>query len=158
MMIPTREMVEKHYTLDPDWKRLVGEKRMKAEAEKGGTLSETDPVKIGESVLATLANYLTAGPIIAMVWEGAHAVSIVRKITGGTEPRTSDVGTIRGDFMIDSYEMSEISNRSVRNLVHASGTTKEAQDEILHWFMPEELFNYRIVQEQILYQEDMGIL
>lgn len=158
MMIPTQEMVEKHYTLDPEWKRLVGEKRMKAEAEKGATLAETNPVKIGESVLATLTQYLTAGPIVAMVWEGAHAVSIVRKVTGGTEPRTSDVGTIRGDFMLDSYEMSEISNRSVRNLVHASGTTKEAQDEITHWFKSEELFNYRIVQEQILYQEDMGIL
>lgn len=158
MMIPTRDMVEKHYTLDPEWKRLVGEKRLKAEAERGNTPPETDPVKIGESVLATLANYLTAGPVIAMVWEGAHAVAVVRKITGGTEPRTSDVGTIRGDFMIDSYEMSEISKRSVRNLVHASGTVKEANDEIAHWFHANELFDYRIVQEQILYQADMGIL
>lgn len=157
MLIPSREMVEKHYTLDPEWKRLVGEKRLKA-APDGHLDGEKDPVKIGESVLAVLANYLTAGPVIAMVWQGAHAVSVVRKVTGGTEPRTSDIGTIRGDFMLDSYEMSEVDSRAVRNLVHASGTVKEAEDEIAHWFGPGEIFDYRIVQEQILYEKDMGIL
>ncbi len=157
MMIPTREMVEKHYTLDPEWKRLVGEKRLKA-APDGHLDGENDPVKIGEAVLAVLANYLTAGPVIAMVWQGAHAVSVVRKVTGGTEPRMSDIGTIRGDFMLDSYEMSEVDSRAVRNLVHASGSVKEAEDEIAHWFDGAELFDYRIVQEQILYEKDMGIL
>jgi nucleoside-diphosphate kinase len=157
MMIPTVEMVEKHYTLDPEWKRLVGEKRLKATPE-GHVDGESDPIKLGEKVLSVLTHYLTAGPIIAMVWQGAHAVSIVRKVTGGTEPRTSDIGTIRGDFMLDSYEMSETDGRAVRNLVHASGTVSEAEDEIAHWFRPEEMFDYRIVQEQILYDKDMGIL
>lgn len=158
MFIPTHDMVEKHYTLDPEWKRLVGEKRLRAASDKGEVLTEQDPVKIGQNVLYTLTKYLTAGPVVAMVWEGAHAVSIVRKITGGTEPRTSEVGTIRGDFMIDSYEVSELANRAVRNVVHASGSAKEAEDEISHWFSAHELFNYRIIQEQILYEEDMGIL
>lgn len=157
MMIPSREMVEKHYTLDPEWKRLVGEKRLKA-APDGHLDGENDPVKIGEAVLAVLTKYLTAGPVIAMVWQGAHAVAVVRKVTGGTEPRTSDIGTIRGDFMLDSYEMSEADGRAVRNLVHASGTVKEAEDEIAHWFKEGELFDYRIVQEQILYEKDMGIM
>lgn len=158
MLIPTVEMVEKHYTIDPNWKRLVGEKRLKSAAEKGITEPETDPIKIGEKVLVSLKKYITAGPVIAMVWEGAHAVSVIRKVTGGTEPRSSDVGTIRGDYMLDSYEMSESDGRSIRNLVHASGTISEANDEIKHWFDESELFEYRIVQEQILYSEDMGIL
>lgn len=158
MLIPTDEMVEKHYTLDPAWKKSVGEKRIKAAQEKGETEFESDPEKIGENVLLVLKKYITAGPIIAMVWQGAHAVGIVRKITGGTEPLSSDVGTIRGDFMIDSYIMSEAHDRSIRNLVHASSSVKEAEDEIAHWFKPEELFDYRIIQEQILYEQDMGIL
>ncbi len=157
MMVPTMDMIEKHYTLDPEWKRLVGEKRLKA-APEGHVNGENDAIKIGENVLSMLTRYMTAGPVIAMVWQGAHAVSVVRKITGGTEPRTSDVGTIRGDFMLDSYEMSETDGRAIRNLVHASGSVKEAKDEISHWFAPGELFDYRIIQEQILYEKDMGIL
>lgn len=158
MMVPTAEMVEKHYTIDPNWKRLIGEKRQKAALASGVVEPETDPVAIEEKVLLSLKKYITAGPVIAMVWEGAHAVAVIRKVTGGTEPRTSDVGTIRGDFMLDSYEMSETDSRSVRNLVHASGTVGEANDEIAHWFSPSELFEYRIVQEQILYSQDMNIL
>ncbi len=157
MIVPTRDMVERHYTLDPEWKRLVGEKRLKA-APEGHVDGEKDAIRIGENVLAMLTGYMTAGPVLAMVWQGAHAVSVVRKVTGGTEPRTSDVGTIRGDFMLDSYEMSETDSRAVRNLVHASGSVKEAEDEISHWFAPEEIFDYRIIQEQILYSTDMGIL
>ncbi len=102
---------------------------------------------------------MTSGPVIAMVWEGVHAVEVVRKITGTTEPRTSDVGTIRGDFVIDSYVVSDNDGRSVRNLVHASGSTKEAEAEIPHWFDSSELVDYRLVQEQILYDVNLdGIL
>ncbi len=158
MIIPTDELIEKHYTIDPEWKRLVGEKRIKSALESGKVEPESDPVKIGEVVLGKLKKYMTAGPVIAMVWQGAHAVSVVRKVTGGTEPRTSDIGTLRGDFMLDSYEMSESDDRAVRNLVHSSGNIKEAEDEIKHWFNEDELHNYRIVQEQILYEKDMGIL
>ena len=94
-----------------------------------------------------------------MVWQGAHAVKIVRKLTGGTEPLTSDVGTIRGDYVLDSYQMSDSDGRSIRNLVHASGSVKEAEDEIKHWFKKNEFFNYKLVQEQILYDVNMdGIL
>ena len=77
---------------------------------------------------------MTSGPVIMMVWQGAHAVGIVRKITGATEPLTSDVGTIRGDFVLDSYEMSDTDGRAVRNILHASGTVEEAEAEIKLWF------------------------
>ena len=102
---------------------------------------------------------MTSGPVIFMIWQGAHAVKIIRKITGSTEPLTSDVGTIRGDFVLDSYQMSDADNRSVRNLVHASGSPAEAEKEIAHWFSKGELIDYRLVAEQILYDVNLdGIL
>lgn len=159
MLVPTAELVEQHYTLDPEWRRVTGEKTIKGYIDKGLPVPESDPLKITEVLLKKLVKYITAGPVIAMVWEGAHAVKIIRKITGGTEPLTSDVGTIRGDFVLDSYQMTDTDGRSVRNLVHASGSPKEAEDEINHWFTAEELVNYTLVQEKILYDVNLdGIL
>ncbi|MBI4812570.1 nucleoside-diphosphate kinase [Candidatus Falkowbacteria bacterium] len=159
MLVPELEHIEKHYTLDPDWRRVTGEKTIKSYKEKGLPPSSDDPLAITAVILENLKKYMTSGPIIAMVWEGAHAVRIVRKITGGTEPLTSDVGTIRGDFVLDSYQMSDADKRSVRNLIHASGSVEEAEAEIAHWFKKEELISYKLVQEQILYDVNLdGIL
>lgn len=158
-LIPTPEMVEKHYTLDPEWRRLTGEKSIKGYLDKGLEPPTRDPLEVTAKVLERLKKYLSSGPVVAMIWQGAHAVAIVRKITGGTEPLTSDIGTIRGDFVLDSYSMSDVDNRSVRNLVHASGTVAEAEKEIKHWFREAEIIDYRLVQEQILYDVNLdGIL
>jgi nucleoside-diphosphate kinase len=109
--------------------------------------------------LENLKKYFTSGPVVAMVWEGMHACGIVRKITGGTEPLTSDVGTIRGDFTIDSYEFADTFDRSVRNIVHASGSYEEAQKEIKVWFSDDEILKYRLIAERILYDVNLdGIL
>lgn len=151
MFVPTRELIEKHYTLDPSWRKVTGEKTIKGYKDKGKTPPSNDPLEITGILLSRLADYMTSGPVIAMVWQGAHAVSIVRKLTGSTEPLMSDVGTIRGDFVLDSYEMSDTDKRSVRNLVHASGSPGEARDEIKHWFGPDEIFKYRHINEAILY-------
>lgn len=159
IMVPSEEMIEKHYTLDPEWVRITGEKTIKNYKDKGMKPPTEDPLKVTEVLLERLKKYMTSGPVIAMVWQGAHAVAIVRKITGKTEPLTSDVGTIRGDFVLDSYEMSDINERCIRNLIHSSGSTKEAEDEIKHWFKDDELINYRLVQEQILYDVNLdGIM
>ncbi len=155
LMVPTDEMVKRHYTLDPGWMQAVGEKSIRGFVDKGQTPPSNDPIEIANKILGRLAKYLTSGPVIAMVWQGAHAVKVVRKITGGTEPLTSDVGTIRGDFVLDSYQMSETDDRSIRNLVHASGSVREADDEIAHWFSKEELIDYKLVQEQIVYAPDL---
>ena len=102
---------------------------------------------------------MVKGPVIAMVWQGMHSVGIVRKITGGTEPLTSDVGTIRGDLTIDSYEVADIDTRAVRNLIHASGSTDDAEKEIALWFGKDELIKYKLVGEAILYDINLdGIL
>lgn len=159
ILVPTEELVESHYTVDPEWRRVTGEKRIKAAREKGETPPSEDPLEITRIVLNSLKKYLTSGPVIAMVWQGAHVVEIVRKVTGGTEPRSSDVGTIRGDFVLDSYLMADTDKRSVRNLIHASGTVAEAEKEIALWFKNEEIINYRLVGEQILYDVNLdGIL
>lgn len=159
MLIPTPEMVEKHYTLDPNWRRITGEKTIASYEKKGLKPPSTDPLEITARILTNLKKYMTSGPVVAMVWQGAHAVPIVRKITGGTEPLTSDIGTIRGDFVLDSYQLSDGDGRSVRNLIHASGTVPEAELEIAHWFDQKELTDYRLVQEQILYDVNLdGIL
>ncbi len=159
MLVPTAEHIEKHYTLDPEWRRITGEKTIDSYKAKGLTPPSEDPFVITDKILKNLKVYMTSGPVVAMVWEGAHAVKIVRKLVGGTEPLTSDVGTIRGDYVLDSYKMSDTDNRSVRNVIHASGSVDEANNEIMHWFSANDLINYRLVQEGIIYDVNLdGIL
>lgn len=155
MLVPTAENIEAHYTLDPEWRRITGEKRVKAAKEKGEILVTEDPYEITTMVLDSLKKYMTSGPVVVMVWQGAHAVQIVRKLTGGTEPLSSDVGTIRGDFVLDSYIMADTDKRAVRNVIHASGSPKEAEMEIKHWFSPEEIISYRLIADEILYDVNL---
>jgi nucleoside-diphosphate kinase len=159
MVVADEDHIEKFYTLDPNWRRVTGEKTIEGYRSKGLKPPLEDPLAVTAIILANLKKYMTSGPTIAMIWEGAHAAKIVRKLIGGTEPLTSDVGSIRGDYVLDSYAMSDVDGRSIRNLVHASGSADEATKEIAHWFKPEELVNYRLVQEEILYDVNLdGIL
>ncbi len=159
LILPTEDLVETHYLVDSDWKIKTGKKSIEAYKTKGLEPPSDDPEEIGNRVLDTLKKYLTSGPVIAMIWQGMNAVGIVRKITGGTEPLTSDVGTIRGDFTIDSYQVADIDKRVTRNLVHASASVDDAEKEINLWFKPEEIINYRLVGESILYDVNLdGIL
>ena len=155
MLIANEEQVEKHYTLDPGWRMANGQKTIKSYKEKGLTPPTEDPMEASGRTLEKLKKYITSGPVIAMIWQGAHAVTICRKVTGGTEPLTSDVGTIRGDFVLDSYQMSDDDGRAVRNLIHASGSPAEAEMEIAHWFSPEEIYKYRLIQDEILYDVNL---
>ncbi len=149
--IPTKEKVAEHYTIDPHWVVKTGEKALLADEKRGEDVSGVDPLIHGGVILHKLQNYITSGPVVVMVWQGAHVVEVVRKLVGGTEPKTSDVGTIRGDFVHDSYEISNIENRSVKNVLHASSSVEDAEKEINVWFKPEELVNYRLIAEEILY-------
>src|SRR3989344_4250755 len=105
MMVTTPEHIEKHYTLDPNWRKQNGEKTIQGYRDKGLTPPTEDPMEMSGNTLKRLRAFMTAGPIVVVVWEGAHAVKLVRKLVGGTEPHSSDVGTIRGDYVLDSYEM-----------------------------------------------------
>ena len=159
MLVPSPDFIEKHYSLDPEWRVKTGLKTIESYKKKGKIPPSEDPLKITEIILKNLKKYLSAGPVVAMVWEGIHEVGIVRKVTGGTEPLTSDMGTIRGDLTIDSYEISDIDGRAVRNLVHASGSPEEAEAEIAFWFTEDQLFDYRLLNEAMLYDVNLdGIL
>jgi len=154
-VIPSAEMVKKHYLSDGAWLESVGKKAQASYEEKGQKAPFDNPIEGGQRVLKTLQGYLSSGPVVVMIWQGNEAVGVVRKITGGTEPLSSDVGTIRGDLTLDSYPLADIDNRAVRNLVHASGSPEEAEKEIKIWFKEDEIIKYRLVQEAILYDVNL---
>lgn len=159
MAVPSAEKIEQHYTLDPEWRRVTGEKTIASYKAKGMSPPSEDPLEITAKILANLKKYMTSGPVVFMVLEGAHAVKIVRKLGGGTEPLSSDVGTIRGDYVLDSYQMADVDGRAVRNILHMSGSVDEADAEIKHWFTDSELIDYRVIHEEILYDVNLdGIL
>ncbi|MFH1255157.1 MAG: nucleoside-diphosphate kinase [bacterium] len=157
MAIPTEEMAIRHYyEVGGDaWLEEVGRKARASYEKKGLQSPFATNMENGKAVMSANAKYLSSGPVIAMVWQGNSAVALVRKITGGTEPLTSDVGTIRGDLTLDSYAMADLDQRSVRNLIHASGTVEDAEKEIKIWFKQDEMHDYRLIQEQILYDVNL---
>ena len=99
---------------------------------------------IFESQLATMQD----GPVIAMVLEGIEAIEFVRKMVGPTEPKSAQPGTIRGDYAHVNYGAPSRIGRGVANIVHASAEKGEADQEIAHWFKPEELYDYETVHER----------
>ncbi len=157
MTIPSEELATRHYyEVGGDaWIEEVGRKASSAYEKRGLKSPYKTYTENGQAVLKANAKYLSAGPIVVMVWQGNKAVELVRKITGGTEPLTSDVGTIRGDFTLDSYAMADVDERSVRNLIHASGTTEEAEKEIKIWLKDDEILKYRHFNEAILYDVNL---
>ena len=97
----------------------------------------------GENVRNWLLEYITEGPVVAMVIEGINAVELVRKIAGTTEPKSALPGTIRGDFAHISFGYADKKKKPIKNLIHASGNKKEAEHEINLWFSDSELFKYK---------------
>jgi nucleoside-diphosphate kinase len=108
-----------------------------------GTLKTRKGDEIFESQLASMQ----VGPVIAVVLEGVEAVEFVRKMVGDTQPKTALPGTIRGDYAHVTYGQASQAGFGVANLVHASATAKEAEQEIDHWFADRELFDYSTVHE-----------
>jgi len=157
MVMPDEDMATKHYyeVGGDEWIEEVGRKARAAYEKKG----EESPYKTnkdnGWAVLKANAKYLSSGPVVAMIWQGANAVELVRKITGATAPLLADVGTIRGDLTLDSYALADVDGRSVRNLIHASGEIAEAEQEIKIWFDEKEILKYTHLQEKILYDVNL---
>ena len=101
----------------------------------------------GKRVREQLLDFITQGPVVAMVLEGVEAIEVVRKIVGGTEPKTAIPGTIRGDFTHVSYGMSDKMRKAVPNVIHASANKADAEHEIALWFTIEEIYKYHAVHE-----------
>ncbi|MEM2115556.1 MAG: nucleoside-diphosphate kinase [Candidatus Woesearchaeota archaeon] len=98
-----------------------------------------------------IEKYITSGPVLALVLEGLHAVEVVRKLVGPTEPRKAQPGTIRGDFSHVSYAYADNKKMAVKNLIHASDSLENAKYEISLWFKPEEIIEYESVHEKHIF-------
>lgn len=152
-LVPTREQLLTHYNKDEAWFEKKGN-RIIEDLKSHGLPVEKEAMEYGRGIIETIITYMTAAPVLAMVIEGNQAVAIITKITGTTEPSSSDVGTIRGDFTLDSYGHSSLENRAVRNLIHCSESPEEAERELKVWFDESELLTYTTAQERILYDVD----
>ena len=150
MVVPTIEQCESHYNKDDAWflKKGTG---IVADLQKDGLPVKKEAIEYGRDIIRTVVQYMTGGPVVAMVLEGHAAPEVVTTLVGGTEPNTADIGTIRGDYTIDSFYMATIDNRAVRNLIHCSEDNDEAQREQKIWFTDHELMDYSTAQERILY-------
>jgi len=147
-----------HYNKDDAWYLQKGAKILE-DKKKNSLPVDKEPMEYGKDIIRQLVKFMTSGPVLMMVWEGNQAAAVIKKITGGTEPSTSDVGTIRGDLTVDSYNIAAVDDRAVRNLIHCSESADEAKREIAIWFTDAEMTEYRLVGEQILYDVNLdGIL
>jgi len=139
MILATEKQAKENYPGTEDWLIKMGEKtlsnynsNMEAIRKDLGTV---DPLEIGNNIYDALVRYLTEGPVIITVWEGNHAVKVVEKIVGKTDPTTADLGSIRSDYGFDSAQFAVKSGRIVfRTLIHRSDSAEEAKREIEHWF------------------------
>lgn len=102
----------------------------------------------GEDAFNVTLEFMAQGPVVAMVFEGVEAVPLVRKMVGGTEPKSADPGTIRGDYSHMSYGYADEAKKGIPNLIHASGDPEEAEKEIQHWFTESELYSYSSTTEK----------
>lgn len=153
MIWAAREEMDKHYPKDEAWTRRLGEKTHKTYEKYGydleGELGTTDLLEIGKMVRGWLLDFMTTGPVVKMVVQGVHAVDMVRKIAGVTMPYMADMGTIRGDYSVDSAAAANKEKRAVHNILHASETPEEAKHEIANWFAEDEIHAYKRMEEDI---------
>lgn len=127
MMAPL-SIVEKHYPMEPNYLRLIGEKTIAAGQQVKSAEDQ------GRKVVTWLRKFITSGPIVVLLLEGEDAVAVARKVTGFTDPATAEKGTIRGDLGTDNILKANQEERPVYNLIHASGSEEEAKKEIELWF------------------------
>ena len=147
MINPSHEQVDDHYPKNEEWITRLGNKTTSTYEKYGFDLladfGTTDPAKIGPEIRKWLIDYMKSAPLVKMVVQGIHAVDVVRKIAGETLPYKAAIGTIRGDFSIDSPVLANVEKRAVMNIVHCSETPEEATHEIKHWFGDAPMYSYK---------------
>ena len=153
MIEPAVKEIDEHYPKDKKWITRLGEKTLST-YEKFGfdakrELGTDNPAKIGPLVRKWLVDFMTSAPVVIVVIKGVHAVAMVRKLAGSTMPSDAPLGTIRGDFSVDSAAVANREKRAVYNLVHASETEEEAKHEIKHWFGAEKIHDYRRTDDEV---------
>lgn len=153
MIQADKALAKKHYTADEAWLVSVGNKKIKAYAKDGIKMNKTAK-ELGLKVRSQLLDYLTISPLIAIVLEGHNAVRQVRKMVGVTCPEDAAPGTIRGDYSFDTFQLTDLTNRPIQNLIHASGEIEEAKHEIAIWFKKEEIYSWQRADEGLLYRNN----
>lgn len=127
--------------------KIVAMKLIKADDSSAAKHYDQDiEIRHGKHVRLALLNYIQEGPILAMVIEGIHAISAVRKMVGSTYPADAETGTIRGDYAHASKEFVQGFNKG-KNLIHASANKDDADREIPIWFGKSELLQYSTVHD-----------
>lgn len=153
---PTIKQIDDHYPKSKEWINRLGQKTL-VTYEKYGydpikELGTNKAEKIGQMVRKWLIEFMSSGPVVIMAIKGVHAIEMVRKLAGSTMPSDADVGTIRGDFSVDSAAAANRDKRAIFNLVHASETEDEAKHEINHWFgKSEKTHDYERSDEMVMY-------
>lgn len=153
MARPSRDKIDGFYPKKEEWVKRLGEKTL-ATYQKYGydpirELGTDKPEEIGPQVRNWVLDFMSSGPVVKMVVQGVHAIDMVRKIIGDTMPSKAEMGTIRGDYSVDSPASANRDKRAVHNLVHASETAEEAAHEINYWFDPKDIHEYKRTDEQL---------
>lgn len=155
MIWATKEQIDGHYPKDEKWIARLGEKTKETYEKYGFNLKKElgteDTKKIGKMVRGWLIEFLASGPMVKIVVKGIHAVDMVRKLCGNTMPALAEMGTIRGDFSVDSAAAANRGKRSVHNIIHASESDKETEHELAFWFSPEEIHDYKRAEDDIMF-------
>ena len=161
LMQASREHIDNFYPKDPEWIERLGHKGLKTFSEYNidcvKEMGTDDPKKIGANVRGTLVDFMIMGPVVPMIIEGIHAVSVVRKLVGATLPVFAEPGTIRGDYSHDAPTAANMESRGIFNIVHASETAEEAAHEVQHWFLPEEIHDYDRADHVIMFGDKRGL-
>jgi len=155
MVTPTRDFAARHYPNTPEWIEGMGKKTLETYRDRGidpiAEVGTDDPMKIGEMVKEWNVDYLSSGPVVAVVLEGLHAIAAVRKLCGNTMPLYAEPGSIRGTYSSTSAVVANSVKGAVRNLVHASSNPAEVAHETDHWFGDKGVHQYRRTDEDAIY-------
>lgn len=151
MVWPTESQLQEHYNKDDEWFERKGKGVVEDLKSQGREITK-EPIEYGRDIIRTIVRYMTESPVVALVLEGNQAVAVVTRTVGSTEPATADIGTIRGDYTVDSFAHATLEDRAVKNLIHQSESVEEAEREIKIWFNEGELHEYVTAQERIMYE------
>lgn len=133
-----KKKVDAFYPKSKDWILMLGKKNTEATALRGEKLGRSE-IAHGKLVRKWLLDYISSGPVVAMVWEGIDAIGVVRKLTGPTDIAQAMPGTIRGDYSTDTIFIAGKEKRANKTIIHASGNAQEAKKEIPFFFSKKEL-------------------
>ncbi len=147
-----------HYNKDDAWYEKKGKNIIENKTKLGMSVDK-EAIEYGKDIIRAMVHFMTASPVVSLVIEGNQSQAVVKRIVGSTEPSTADTGTIRGDYSLDSYFLCDTDgSRGMRNLIHCTDPADgaDAYDrEVAIWFTPQEVLQYRLVSEAMLYDVNL---